>query len=150
MASQTKGIQKQTTRVKTGVKGSWMRPCLPVWTGAHQYRTFWGDTDNGNGRHAYSVVKYSIKDAYDHFDELNADLWLGDQVQFADSSGHTTHTVTVDSYGGGNLYVSQHSTNDNNYAYWFSGKSLKDIIQSRMENGTSSYVYSIKIKYNSN
>ncbi|MEC0227920.1 amidase domain-containing protein [Paenibacillus alba] len=119
------------------------------WTGAHQYRTFWGDTDSGNGRHAYSMIKYSIQDAYDHFDELNADLWPGDQVQFADSSAHTTHTVTVDSYGGGILYVSQHSTNDNNYENWFSGKNLKEIIKARKDTGTSAYVYTIKVKKSS-
>lgn len=117
------------------------------WTGAHQFRTFWGDTDSGNGRHAYSMVRYTISDAYNHFDEIYSDLWKGDLVQFADSTFHTTHSTVIDSYSNGKLYISQHSDSADNYGNWFSGGDLKSIIKKRMDSGTSAWVYTVKIKY---
>jgi hypothetical protein len=118
-----------------------------TWTGAHEYRTYWGDTDSGNGRHAYQMIKYSIADAYNNFGEINDLLWLGDQVQFADANAKTTHTVTVDDYTWLNTYVSQHS---DSAGTWASGLDLKSVIKTRMDAGTASYVYLLIIKQAAN
>jgi hypothetical protein len=118
------------------------------WTGAHQFRGFWGGIDGSDGNHAYQLQRYTMDEAITYFSEIYSDLWVGDIVQFADASYHTVHSVAVNYYDAGHLYVAQHSTSANatDKGYWGSGKNLKDMITQRKNQGTSTYVYTLKVK----
>ncbi|NEW07935.1 hypothetical protein GK047_18200 [Paenibacillus sp. SYP-B3998] len=117
------------------------------WTGAHQFRGFWGGIDGYNGNHTYQLQRYTMEEAITYFSEIYSDLWVGDIVQFADSSYTTKHSVAVNYYNAGNVYVAQHSTSTgpSDKALWGSGKNLKQMIIDR-KNAGFSYVYTFKIK----
>lgn len=112
------------------------------WTGAHEFRHYWGNVNGVGGQHAYQMKVYDMKTVLNDFPEIYRDLWEGDIVQYVGSDGITYHTQVVHGYANGDLKVAQHSVNE---LVWASGIPLKESIASRIEFG--GWFVTIKMKY---
>lgn len=79
------------------------------WTGAHEFRHYWGMGPSYGGKHAYEMVIYTIAEAKANFSEIYNNLWKGDVVQHVDAGGTTYHSQVVVDYNGSDITVAQHS-----------------------------------------
>ena len=95
------------------------------WTGAHQVREHWAVVNGSGGKFAYQAKKYSVQDAQKNFDDIYEDLNTGDIVQYVDTNGRTVHSQVVHKFKDGDVYMAQHSINDEDY-YWGTDLRLSD------------------------
>lgn len=60
-----------------------------------------------------------------NFDDIYEDLNTGDIVQYVDKNGRTVHSQVVHKFKDGDVYMAQHSINDEDY-YWGTDLRLSD------------------------
>ena len=106
-----------------------------TWTGAHQFRQYWGVINGVGKKEAYAMHKYSARELKGNsaaYRNLVSRCELGDVIQFVDSSGRTFHSMGVQRVyvenGVRKVTISQHTPNnfyhltekiaDLNSSYW--------------------------------
>lgn len=80
-----------------------------TWIRAHEFRYHWANINGSGYNLCYQYKTYTYQTAKTNFSTIYNDLWPGDIVQWVDENGHTNHSQVIQSWGGGELYVAQHT-----------------------------------------
>ena len=77
-----------------------------TWTGAHEFRQYWGNVNGSGYNHAYAMAKYLVSDLKSNFTPIYLAAWPGDIIQWTTgSNGQTQHSMIVQSYNNSDLQV---------------------------------------------
>jgi len=110
------------------------------WTGAHEFRHYWGKGPAYGGQHAYEMKIYTVAEAKANFSQIYSDLWKGDVVQHVYDNGTTYHSQVVVNYDGSDITVAQHSDNEGTWGTlslksYINARSSGQVIILKMKNG---------------